>query len=103
VLKKKKREPTVKEILKEANTIIPPPEVLVDNVEAVLSYIYAKDAETDQKILESSTQDNGDRVSPKRYFKRDLLAVRSVIENQMKHVTKGCLSDPPSDFQGQHL
>jgi hypothetical protein len=46
-LQKCKREPAPKETLKEANTIIPEADVLWQNVEAVLSYIYAKDAEVD--------------------------------------------------------
>jgi hypothetical protein len=91
---KKKRQPTVKEIMKEANAIIPKPDILKANVEAVLSYIHAKDSETDRKVLAREKDDTS--PAPKRFFKRNIILVRDEIRKQMRHVTRGCLSDPDS-------
>jgi hypothetical protein len=94
--RKKKRDPNNKEILKEANAIIPQPEILQGNVEAVLLYIHAKDAETDRRLL--ARREDDDTPAPKRFFKSHVPTVRDCIRKQLLHVTKGCLSDPPTDL-----
>jgi hypothetical protein len=45
---KKKPDPSVREILREANSVIPDPNILRQNVEAVLQYIRAKDTASEQ-------------------------------------------------------
>jgi hypothetical protein len=65
-------------------------------VEAVLRYIYAKDAETDRKLLARTDDDTS--VPPKRFLKRSVALVRETVRKQMHHVTKGCLSDPATDL-----
>jgi hypothetical protein len=89
---KRKRQPNVPEILKEANSIIPSAVILKSNMEAVLSYIHAKDAETDRKVLARDAEDTS--PCPKRFFKRNIILVRDAIRKQMRHVNLGCLSDP---------
>jgi hypothetical protein len=96
VRRKKKKEPSHKDIMKEANSIIPDPVVLKSNVEAVLAYIYAKDAESDRKLLERAEADT--TPAPKRFLKRNIAFVREEVKKQMKHVTNDCLSDPPTEL-----
>jgi hypothetical protein len=47
----KKRVVSIREIMKEANSVIPEPGVLRSNVEAVLRYIQGKDAETEHVLV----------------------------------------------------
>lgn len=92
---KKKRVPTVKEIMKEANSVIPEPAILRSNVEAVLRYVQDKDAETEHTL--STWQDGvtpGNK--PQRFLKP--VGVRERIRKQLRHIDKGCLSDPPTDL-----
>ncbi|MGL5934273.1 MAG: hypothetical protein ACRCZI_01470 [Cetobacterium sp.] len=91
---KKKRAPTIKEVLKEAKSVIPQPNILRSNIEAVLMYVQEKDAETEHIL---STWQDGVNTGPKpqRFFKHN--GVREVIRNQLKHVDRGCLSDPPTE------
>jgi hypothetical protein len=95
LLEKKKREPTVKEILREAKSVIPEPALLRSNVEAVLRYVQDKDAETEHIL---STWQEGINTGPKpqRFLKHH--GVRDRIRRQFKHIDKGCLSDPPTDL-----
>lgn len=94
LIAKKKKEPTVKEILKEANAVIPPPAALRANVEAVLTYVTAKDTETERKM---SMRMEGDTSPMPNRFLKNSHANREVIRNQFVHVDKGCLSDPSPD------
>jgi hypothetical protein len=89
--RKKRREPTVKEILREATSVIPEPEVLRANVSAVLQYVMAKDAEIEHQL---ATRQDGDRNNsiPKKFLKSH--GVRDVIRNQLSHCDLGCLTDP---------
>jgi hypothetical protein len=89
---KKKTTPTVKEILREANSVIPPPDVLRRNVEAVFDYCNAKDAETERLL--SLRRDDDTSPTPNRFFKNSAKN-RDVIRNQFRHIDRGCLSDPP--------
>lgn len=92
---KKKRVATIKEIMKEAKSIIPAPDILRSNVEAVLRYVQDKDAETEHLL---STWQEGVDTGPKpqRFFKHH--GVRDVVRNQLRHIDRGCLSDPPADI-----
>jgi hypothetical protein len=92
---KKKRAATVKEIMKEAKSIIPTRDILRSNVEAVLRYIQDKDAETEH-ILSTWQDDVNTGPKPQRYLK--LNGVRDCIRNQFKHIDRGCLSDPPTNI-----
>lgn len=90
VCKKKKRDPTVKEILKEANAVIPSPEVLRRNVEAVFHYVQTKDTDT-MRVL-CNRRDDDSSPKPKLFMKQWKIA--DVFRNQLQHVDLGCLSDP---------
>ena len=90
-----KLEPSTKEVLKEANSVIPPPFLLRSNVEAVLKYCLAKDAEADRMIV--TRRDDDTSPMPCKFFRNSSL-VKEVVQKQMKHVDKGCLSDPPSNL-----
>jgi hypothetical protein len=90
VTKKKKREATVKEVLKEANSVIPSPEVLRSNVEAVFHYVQAKDTDT-MRVL-CTRRDDDTSPKPKLFMKHWKTA--DVVRNQLVHVDLGCLSDP---------
>ena len=97
LIQRGKLEPSVKDIImKEANSTIPPPFLLRSNVEAVLNYCLAKDAEADRLIVMRS--DDDETPMPCKFFVSKTLLVKKTIRNQMKHVDKGCLSDPPKDL-----
>jgi hypothetical protein len=86
---------TTKEIMKEANTVIPAPALLRSNVEAVLAYCLAKDAAADPLI--ALRREDDDSPMPCTFFVNTTVA-KNIIRKQMKHVDKGCLSDPPTDL-----
>jgi hypothetical protein len=94
VQEKKKRKATIKEIMKEANSVIPSPDILRTNVEAVLKYVQDKDTETEHKLSTWVEGDNGPK--PERFLKS--IGVRDRCRKQFKHIDKGCLSDPPSNL-----
>jgi hypothetical protein len=95
VEEKKKRQATVKEIMKEANSVIPEPSILRSNVEAVMRYVQDKDAQTEHLI--STWQDDVNTgQKPQRFLKQH--GVRDRIRKQFRHIDKGCLSDPPVDI-----
>jgi hypothetical protein len=90
--RKKKRDPTVKEVLKEANSVIPDPATLRNNIEAVLQYLQTKDSDT-MRVL-CTRRDNDTSPKPKLFMKQWKL--QDVFRKQLLHVDKGCLSDPPA-------
>lgn len=94
LIAKKKREPTVREIRKESRTTIPRAGILRENVEAVLAYIQAKDAQTEH-LLSVRRQDD-DSPSPRRFLRAT--GTRNRIRDQFHHIDCGCLSDPPQEI-----
>jgi hypothetical protein len=88
-----KTSPTIREVMKEANTVIPQPPLLRANVEAVLKYCLAKDAAAERVIVLRPEGD--DSPMPARFFTTKPNVVKYVTRKQMRHVDKGCLSDPP--------
>ena len=64
---RKQREPTSKEILRFANSVIPEPTALRANVEAVYNYCVAKDSQTEASL--STRQQGDDSPEPRRFFK----------------------------------
>jgi hypothetical protein len=90
VARKKKREPTVKEILKEANAVIPSPDILRKNIEAVFHYVQTKDTDTMRLLVTRRDEDTSPK--PKLFMKQ--WKVADVVRNQLVHVDCGCLSDP---------
>jgi hypothetical protein len=95
LFRKKRREPTVKEILREAKSAIPSPELLRQNVQATLAYFQARDAETERRLWQRRDTDTSPK--PIRFLKPDCSMVRNTVRDQFSHIDKGCLSDPPSD------
>jgi hypothetical protein len=64
---KKKREPTIKEIMLEAKISIPEPSVLRNNVEACYRYFLAKDADIEAHL--AAVIDNDTAPKPHESFK----------------------------------
>lgn len=85
---KKKRRPTPKEIFKEAKATIPPPDQLEKRVVAVIQALMEKVLQADRSKIA------GSEAPESRFFKRGANTLNLII-NQMSHVKKGCLSDPP--------
>jgi hypothetical protein len=96
LLKKGKTTPSTKEILKEANSVIPEPFLLRGNMEAVLEYCLAKDAKAERLIV--MRREDDESPCPSRFFTTNKNLVKHTIRKQMKRVDKGCLSDPPKDL-----
>lgn len=86
------RQPTVYEVKKHARASIPSPEILRDNVEGVLRYIQAKDANTESEL--SMRRDEDESPKPDRFLKSGSVT-RALIVEQFGHIDNGCLSDPP--------
>jgi hypothetical protein len=85
------REPYAREITKEARTTIPDGNLLRRNVQAVFTYLRAKDTEI-EAVLAMRTNDDTS-PEPKKFFRTN---IASVVREQLKHVDCNCLSDPPS-------
>jgi hypothetical protein len=97
---KKKREVSAKEIRKEACSEIPNAGILRSNVVAVLQYFQAKDAQTEFYL---ATRQVGDEAAcPKQFLKPSWGKIRDRIKEQLKHIDKGCLSDPPVTLVNLH-
>jgi hypothetical protein len=94
VTQKKKHEPSVKEILKEANSVIPGPEVQRRNVEAVFHYIQTKDMDTMRTL--ATWRDGDTSPKPKLFMKQ--WKVANIVSNQLVHVDLGCLSNPDTNL-----
>jgi hypothetical protein len=92
---KKNREVTVKEILKEANAMIPDAATLRENVQAVIQYIEAKDAQT--TVLLATRREEDTSPIPQMFFKQSRDKVK-VMREQFGHIDNNCLSDPPQDL-----
>jgi hypothetical protein len=91
---KKKREPTGKEILREANSVIPDPETLRSNITAVFQYIQTKDNDTMRCLATQRAEETSPR--PKLFMKS--WKVQDIVRNQLVHMDKGCLTDPTVDL-----
>jgi len=83
---------TPREVLKIAKSTMPPPAELEKRVMSVIHAMMDKDNETDR-----ARTTNADVTEKKeaRFFKRGADMLNAIV-NQMSHVRKGCLSDPPS-------
>ena len=87
------RVPTNNEILKETKTVVPPPPELRRRVMGVINYVSYLDLMSE---LKNQARDPFDRSPPAQtYFTPNKNLKQKVIEKQMKHVDKNCLSDPP--------
>ena len=84
-------EPTFWQILKEANSTMPSPDILQRRVNACIRYFKFQDAETDMTIATWGDDNRCDM--PLRFFKNSR-ETENIIREQLKHVQKGCLSDP---------
>jgi hypothetical protein len=94
------KKPTKKEIAKACSSIIPGSELLGIRVHKVVNYFSCLDlvthmeksmAPASAELAEPSPKDNR-----KFFFKAMMEETRKVIQNQLAHVDKGCLLDPPA-------
>jgi len=95
VLQQKKKNHTQREVMKMAKGTIPPPDILEQRVMSVIHALMEKDLLDDKKRMADPT------LKPDRFFKAGAETL-NVIVNQMEHVKKDCLSDPPSDVVQIH-
>ena len=94
-------EPTSRQVLDEARSIIPPKDILENNVQAVLRYCYSIDFTIELKKALQDDSDNG--PIPKPFFKpmskvidnKSKKTVSDVIATQLGHIKADCLSDVP--------
>ena len=91
VLASTNRRPTTKQIMKAAKATIPPAKMLEPRVMSVLHTLMKKDNDVDL----ARTTGNPDDPKESRFFKRGAITLNTIV-NQMEHVRKGCLSDPPA-------
>lgn len=99
-----KREPLAKETLKEAKATMPEAETLLRQIDAVVQCACFSDLTNQMPVPANTNQllpapvntavqwQRNDRSS--RCFKPLSREMRKLIDNQMKHVRDGCLSDP---------
>jgi hypothetical protein len=97
---KLRRNPSTAEILKEAKATIPDPDTLNKRMDAVMKYVFYKDIDADDS--EPLDANGVKKPSATRYFKVLSDEVRSAINNQLKHITKGCISDPQKEVINMH-
>jgi len=95
LIKKCTKQPTPSEMFKEAKSAIPLADLLEKRVMAVIHALMEKDSQADQNRLVTSSS-NSNEVQT-RFFKRGAQTLNTTM-NQLEHVKKGCLSDPPSDI-----
>ena len=89
LIAKHNKKPSPREIFKEAKATIPPPEQLERRVVAALHALMEKDLQADRtRITTASNSNEG------RFFKPGPNTLNTTI-NQLSHVKKGCLFDPP--------
>ena len=91
--------PTKKEIEKECFSIIPLPYILGACIQKVLMYFYYCDLRANMQQLSSSNTSSMEstlRPATKLYLKPLTSDIQQIIQNQLSHVDKGCLSDPPA-------
>ena len=86
-----KRPVTVAEVLRECDTVAPPPDEMERLVWAVIEYFLKLDYQTEMQL--ANWPDDNTSPKPTLTFKRGAI-LQNVIRRQMVHVTKGCLSDP---------
>ena len=67
-------------------------------MDAALAYFIAKDAQTEQIVLQRPTDDDTAPPVPKRFLKSDTVLVRAVVKQQLQHIDRDCLSDPDPDL-----
>ena len=89
--KKYKRQPTTKEVFKCAKAIVPPPEELERRVMAVIHTLMDKDSEADRAA--TTRGDSEQEAATLRFFKRGSITLHTIFR-QLKHIRRGCLSDP---------
>ena len=61
---------------------------------AAFRYLQSKDSEIDAMLALRRADDTSPK--PKRFFKGNSTDLQQVVQDQMSHVDKGCLSDPPA-------
>jgi len=102
VQEKLNRTPTYKEVMIESNAVIPPKDLLLRNVQAVLAHFRSIDA-----LIDTRRTNNPGTVHPKQYLKSSTspiyvngkkTSVQNVIDNQLSHIARDCLSDPPGNI-----
>lgn len=84
---KKERPPTYKEIVREARSIVPKKEILLQRIQRAFFYFMYQDN------IEAAKQPSGTPILKK--FNKDL---RDLIKSQLDHVRTGCLSDPDPNW-----
>jgi hypothetical protein len=93
-------KPTKQQIIKGCSTIIPSPRHLGERVVwwAVINYFYYCDMQTQLEVSSSIDPSvlSGEPNSSKLYMKLQTPEIQRIIQNQLSHVDKGCLSDLPS-------
>jgi len=86
---KKGRQATTKEILQEARTTVPPPDILRQRVMTVLDHALQVDSDTERR------RPQGEEASGlPRFFEPMNGDHRHSIERQLHHIDNGCSSDP---------
>ena len=94
-LTRRKKNPTPTAVCKAAKATTPPADMLERRVVGVTHALMEKDAEVDR------LQTMGASNNEKRFFKPGAATLNTIV-NQMEHVKKGCLSDPPSEIVSIH-
>jgi hypothetical protein len=97
--RKIEREPYSKEITKEARTTIPTPDLLRQNVQAVLAYLRAKDSEIEVSL--AMRTDNDTSPMPKKFFKSHISSV--VREQRTDEACGQKLSKRSANITRQHM
>ena len=85
-------QPTHRQIMKEARSVIPPPATLRDNAMAVLRYIFMFDLSIEVRKATRNADDQSEL--PRPFFKPLNAKLRDLLNQQMLHIDSGCLSDP---------
>jgi hypothetical protein len=97
---KKRREPTTKEVLRYANSVIPGPNSLRKNVEATFLYEQSCDAEVLRREAIRQQDDNSPKA--KRFFISSATKIQQKVQGQLKHtsIVAVCPILPVSTFLG---
>jgi hypothetical protein len=86
-------DPTHRQIMAEARTVIPPKEILESNVLAVIKYVLMQDLAIE---LRKATRNAEERSPlPKPFFKPMSRTLRNELNTLIGHIRSGCLSDVP--------
>jgi hypothetical protein len=105
---KLKREPTNKEVIKEAKATIPEKETLKRRVEAIVQYVCFSDLTATMPVAANAVEAKqtgpitSNHGKKRRFFRVMTDEVCRLVDNQMKHVIKGCLLDPPKEVVKIH-